>query len=54
MSAGRPEWEDRDAVYRSAIEQVRQQRTERWIFIREVAIALIVAAAVVARFLLGG
>ncbi len=54
IGAGPPQWEDRDAARRSALEQVRQQRAEHWIFVRELAIVLIVAAAVAVRLLLGG
>jgi hypothetical protein len=43
---------DSDEPERTALERRRQQRTERWIFIRQVAILVFTAAVVVLRFTL--
>lgn len=53
MTFGSQESSNLEDIHRGAMERVGQERTERRIFIREVAIVLFVAAVVVVRFTLG-
>lgn len=43
-----------DHTSHDPIEQIREERVERWIFIREVVIVLIAAAILAARLVFGG
>jgi hypothetical protein len=54
VSAGADDTEGLDERHRGAVEAIGQERTERRLFFRELAIAAFVAAAVALRVLLGG